>query len=178
VVGGLGALGVAMVGVARLTGDSRPAGNPLGTEVVVGHVDASEGEPGVRTTIGMTVLAVRTGTQEELASNGLEVDDTDATPHYIDARFANRGPNAVKRNLTVGLEDTRGNLIGRTLVFGLAEGDFRPCQSVTTGVLQPGESYESCTLALVPAGVEPGRVQFLSDNGPGREPAFVYWSAG
>jgi hypothetical protein len=178
VVGGLVLVAVVMVGVARLTGDSGRDANPLGTEVVVGHTDASEGQPGVRTRIGLTVLAVRRGTQEELASNGLQVgeEDKDATPYYVDARFANRGTRTVKRNLIVGLEDTHGNLIPRTLVFGFGDGSFGPCQSVAEGTLEPRESYASCTLVLVPAGVAVGRVEFLSDNGPRREPEFVYWA--
>ena len=166
-----------MVGVARVTGGGGHDAHPLGTEVLVGHVDVSGGDPGVRTQIGLTVLRVRTGTQRELASNGLEIDpeDRNSTPYYVDARFANKGGHAVERNLDVGLEDTDGNLVPGTLIFGFGDSTFRPCPSVTEGTLEPGQSYESCTLVLVPAGVEVGKVNFLSDNGPGREPEFVYW---
>ena len=177
-VGGLALVAVAMVLVAQRTGDDGPAAHPLGTEVLVGHEDVSGGAPGVRTQIGLTVLAVRRGTQEELAANGLEVDDDarDATPYYVDARYANRGERAVKRNLSVGLEDTDGDLMGRTLIFGLGAGEpFAPCPRVLEGTLEPGESYESCTLVLVPDGVDVGRVHFLSTS-PGEEPEFVYWA--
>jgi hypothetical protein len=175
---GLAALALVMVGVARLTGGDGAKPHPLGTEVVVGHTDVSGGQPGVRTRIGLTVLAVRKGTQQELRANGLRVDpeDESATPYYVEARFANKGPNAVKRNLTVGLEDSDGNLIPSTLVFGLGDEPFEPCPTIAEGTLQPGESYESCTLVLVPDGVDVGKVEFLSDEGPGEEPEFVYWA--
>jgi hypothetical protein len=167
-----------MIGLARVTGGNDGEVHPLGTEVVVGHNDLSGGEPGVRTQIGLTVLTVRTGTQDELAANGLRVDPEDrtATPYYVDARFANKGSNAVKRSLDVGLEDSEGNLVPRTLIFGVGSGSFEPCNEVSKGTLKPGESYESCTFVLVPDGVDIDKVHFLSDHGPDEPPEFVYWA--
>lgn len=175
---GLAVLAVAMVALARVTGRDGAKPNPVGTEVVVGHNDMSGGLPGVRTQIGLTVLTVRKGTQQELAANGLEVEpeDESATPYYVDARFANKGPNPVKRNLGVGLEDDDGNRIPSTLLFDFGNEPFEPCPRVTEGMLRPGESYESCTLVLVPEGIDPARVEFLSDRGPDEEPEFVYWA--
>jgi len=133
----------------------------------------------VRTTIGLTVLAVRKGTHEELAEHGFEVDaeSRDTTPYYVDARFENQGDQTIKRNLDVSLEDSDGNLIGRTLVFNYGNKPYKPCMEVTEGRLKPGESYESCTLFLVKEGVEVGKVSYLSDNGPDKEPEFVYWES-
>jgi hypothetical protein len=177
VVAVLAVLAVAMVALARVTGGDGVKPHPLGTEVVVGHRDVSAGEPGMRTSIGLTVLAVRKGTQPELAANGLRVDpeDESATPYYVDARFANKGPNAVGKHLGVDLEDSDGNRIPSTLLFDFGE-PFQPCPRIAEGTLKPGESYESCTLVLVPDGIEPARVEFLSDRGPGEEPEFVYWA--
>jgi len=42
------------------------------------------------------------------------------------------------------------------------------------GELAPGESFETCTLFLVPKGREPSKVSFLP-NDPGAETDFVYW---
>jgi hypothetical protein len=178
VLGGLAALAAVMVGVAQITGGDGAKPHPLGTEVVVGHKDSSGGEPGVRTRIGLTVLAVRKGTPEELVANGIRVDPEDekAIPHYVDARFANKGPRAVTRNLDVGLEDSEGNLVPRTLIFGIGAEPFEPCKEVTRGKLRPGESYESCTLVIVPDGAEVEKVHFLSDQGPDEPPEFVYWA--
>ncbi len=177
-IGGLAALAVAMIALARVTGGDGAKPHPLGEEVVVGHTDLSGGQPGVRTRIGLTVLAVRKGTQQELAANGLEVEPEDetATPYYVDARFANKGPNAVKRGLSVGLEDSDGNRIPSTLLFDFGNEPFEPCRRISEGTLRPGQSYESCTFVLVPDGVEPARVEFLSDRGPDEEPEFVYWA--
>jgi hypothetical protein len=174
---GLATIALVMIALARVTGGDGAKPHPLGTEVVVGHADHS-GDAPVRTRIGLTVLAVRTGTQQELAANGLEVEPEDrtATPYYVDARFENQGPNAVRRGLRVGLEDDEGNLIHSTLVFGLGDQTFEHCRTISEGTLKPGETYESCTLFLVPDGIEVAKVEFLSDRGPGEEPEFVYWS--
>jgi hypothetical protein len=170
-----------MVGVARITGGSGAMPDPLGTEVVVGYADVSGGQRGVRTQIGLTVLAVRRGTQEELEANGFQVDseDKDATPYYIDARFANNGRGAVKRNLGLGLEDSGGDLVRwPLLIFRRSNKTFEPCSEVNDGTLEPGESYKSCTLVLVSEDVDvaKAKVYFLSDNGPNKEPEFVYWA--
>jgi hypothetical protein len=87
---GLAGLAAVMVGVARITGGNGAKPHPLGTEVLVGHTDYSEGQSGVWTRIGLSVLAVRTGTREDLEAIGHE--DKDVTPYYIDARFVNKGP--------------------------------------------------------------------------------------
>lgn len=153
----------------------------LGEEVAVGYVDYTDsGERGAETTIGVTVLAVRQGTQQDLTDGGLEVDpeDQDTTPYYVDARYENQGDEAITRNLDISLEDTDGNLINSTFIFDFGGGEpFEECPQVTEGKLAPGDSYESCTLFLVPEGIEVGQVSFLSDNGEGKEPEFVYWES-
>lgn len=153
----------------------------LGEEAPVRYEERGDkgASAGVRTRIGLTVLAVRLGTHAELAKHGFEVDAEvrKTTPYYVDARWENEGRRPVKRNLDVSLEDSDGNLIGRTLVFNYGNKPYKPCVEVTEGTLKPGESYESCTLFLVKEGVEVGKVSFLSDSGPEREPEFVYWEA-
>jgi hypothetical protein len=57
-----------------------------------------------------------------------------------------------------------------------AEEPFERCPESDGGTLKPGQSMESCTLFLVPDDVDVGKVYFLSDNGPGKEPDFVYWA--
>lgn len=155
---GLALLGALMVGVAQITGDSGPTGHPLGAEVVVGHVDA-----GMRTQIGLTVLRVRKGLPRE-----------EGVPYFVDARYANKGPNAATRNLSVGLEDAHGDLIRRPIFVG--DDRFVPCREIREGRLEPGESYESCTFFLVPESVDVGLVYFLSDKGPDQPPELVYWA--
>jgi hypothetical protein len=177
VVVALVVLGALMVGLAQITGRNGAKPHPLGTEVEVGHVEYNDGQRAVSTQIGLAVLGVRKGSQQQLAAHGLRVgaDDRDATPYYIDARFSNKGPNAVKRNLNVGLEDSDGKLVRWTLILGDTQ-TFEPCRNLTEGVLEPGESYESCTLVLVPEGVDVAKVHFLSDNGPDEPPQSVYWA--
>ena len=178
VVGSLAVLAAAMVALAQLTGRDGAEPHPLGTEVTVGHVDFGGGQRGVRTQIGLTVLAVRTGTQAELEAHGFRVDadDSDSTPYYIDARYVNKGPNPVRRNLSVGLTDSEDKLIPRPILLDLGAEPFEPCREVSRGTFRPGESYASCTLALAPEGVDVAKVHFLSDNGSGKEPEFVYWA--
>jgi hypothetical protein len=135
------------------------------------------GARGVDTKIEITVLDVRQGTHDELTDAGFEVDeeDRDTTPYYVDARYENVGDGKVTRNLDVSLEDSDGNLIGSTLIFDYGNKGFPPCENVTDGKLAPGDSYESCTLFLVPEGIEVGQVSFLSDMGADTPPEFVYW---
>ena len=150
--------------------------HPLGEEAVVGY---AQHDPAVRTTLGVTVLRVRQGTHEQLTQAGYEVDEDarETTPYYVDARYENQGDAAVKRNISISLEDSDGNLIGSTIVFNFGGKPFERCTKVDEGELAPGESYESCTLFLVPEGVDIGKVSFLSDRGAGEEPEFVYWES-
>jgi hypothetical protein len=148
---GLALLGALMVGVAQITGDSGSKLNSLGTEVVVGD-------------IGVTVLRIRMAPGRE-----------DVVPHFVDARFANKGPSAVARNLAVGLEDEDDDSIRRPIIVLGNEWD-EVCREVRRGALEPGESYESCTLFLVPEDVDVARVYFVSDQGPDRPPELVYWA--
>lgn len=150
---------------------------PLGQEATVGYQQPPNGP---RTTLGLTVLKVRKGTQEELKQAGYTVDEDarTSTPYYVDARYENKGQATVKRNIDVGLDDTDDNLIGSTLIFDYGGKPFQLCKNVKEGTFAPGDSYESCTLFLVPEGTDVGTVHFLSDEGPGKEPKFVYWDAG
>ncbi|MDQ3982196.1 MAG: hypothetical protein M3271_05890 [Actinomycetota bacterium] len=150
----------------------------LGDTVTVGYNDRTDtGQRGVDTTLEVTVLAVRTGSQDDLTDAGFEVDpeDRDATPYYVDVRYENTGDGTVERNVAVSLEDPDGNLIGSTVVFDYGDEGFPPCESVDEGTFAPGDGFESCTLFLVPEDVEVGRVSFLSDEGADAEPEFVFW---
>lgn len=177
----LAALALSACGGGGSGGGGSSEAHALGEEAPVGYGQLDDkGKPtGVRTTIGLTVLAVRKGTQEELTDHGFEVDaeSRDTTPYYIDARFENQGDQTVKRTFDVSLEDSNGDLIGRTIVFNYGDKPYKPCPEVTKGTLKPGASYESCSLFLVKEGVEIGKVSYLSDNGPGKPPEFVYWEA-
>jgi hypothetical protein len=149
---------------------------PLGTKATVGYQQSG----GPRTTLGITVLAVRKGTQEQLKQGGFQVDaeNRSDTPYYVDARYENQGNQTVKRDVSVGLEDKDGNLIGSTLIFDYGGKPYAHCKNVSGGTLGPNQTFEDCTLFLVPKDVDVGRVNFLSDEGPGKEPRFVYWDAG
>lgn len=153
----------------------------LGETVTVGYNQRTDtGARGVDTSLEITVVSVEEGSHDDLTDAGFEVDaeDRNTTPYYVHARYENVGDGTVERNVGVGLEDSDGNLIGSTLVFDYGDKGFPPCESVDEGEFAPGVSYESCTLVLVPEGVEVARVSFLSDEGADAEPEFVYWEAG
>lgn len=149
----------------------------LGEEVDVGYIDPTTS---AATTLALTVLEVRQGTVEELEAAGLEFDpeERELVPHYVDARYANAGEATVERTMRVSVEDGDGNLISPTVVFDFSGGDEAggPCRDTSDGDLPPGESFEDCTLFLVPDGVTVDRVSFLSQT-PDEEPDFVYWQA-
>lgn len=150
----------------------------LGETVTVGYNQRTDtGARGVDTSLEITVTSVEEGSHDDLTDAGFEVDaeDRDTTPYYVTARYENVGDGTVERNIGVSLEDSDGNLIGSTLVFDYGDTGFPPCESVDEGEFAPGDSYESCTLVLVPDGVEVSKVSFLSDEGEDAEPEFVYW---
>jgi hypothetical protein len=150
----------------------------LGTEAVVAYTAPASGTtPAIDTTLGVTVLAVRTGTQAELTEGGVKVEDKDknTTPYYVDARFSNKGKGSLTRDFSVGMEDTNGNSVPTTLVFTLGGEPFALCKDVNSGTLEPGQSYEGCTLFLVPNGTKLARVRFVS-QGPDAKITFTDWA--
>ena len=150
------------------------ANHPLGAEAVVEHTEL--GGAKAKTTLGITVLRVRKGTQQELKDAGFSLDPSEqsTTPYYVDARFTNKGSNAIERSLSLSLEDQDGNLISSTVIIELGGTPFQKCRKNTEGELAPGKSFQTCTLFLVPKGREPSKVSFLP-NDPGNETEFVYW---
>lgn len=159
-------------------GDGGGSPLPLGKEAVAEHTQIGAGGKTTGTTVGITVLKVTKGTQEELKQGGLEVDDPEeetATPYYVDVRYANKGSNTIKRELNVGMEDEDGNLISSTTIISFGGPPFAKCARAEAGAFAPGETYESCTLFLVPEGKEPAKVSFLPYN-PEEETEFIYWA--
>lgn len=144
---------------------------------MVPHTQIAGGASAPKTTLGITVLAVRKGTQEELTKGGFQLDSSEqsATPYYVDVRYDNKGTQAIARDLDVGLENQNGDLITATTIISLGGAPFDKCARVSDGELAPGGSYESCSLFLVPDGSEPNKVSFLP-NDPGKETQFVYWN--
>ena len=166
------ALGIAACG----GGGGGASAHPLGEEVVMKHTQISGTTQGPSTTLGVTVLRVRKGTQAELKQGGLKVDAKNLgdTPYYVDMRYENKGAQAIKRSLGPSLEDQDGNLISSTLIFDFGGPPFKKCPKISEGKLAPGSSYEDCTLFLVPKDREPKKVSFLP-NAPGKDTDFVYW---
>ena len=177
----LGALAIALI-LAGCGGDGGGGSTTvsLGEEAAVGHVEYTDtGERGASTTLGVTVLEVTQGAMSDLTEAGFEVDaeGRNSTPYYVHVRYENQGEETIARYIDVSLEDSDGNLLGNTLIFNYGDLPFEPCERITKGKLAPGESFESCTLFLVPEGVEVGNVGFLSDMGPTTEPEWVYWES-
>ena len=148
------------------------------TAVVEYRPTTTSGTPGDPTQLAITVTAVRPGTQDELSQRGLEVDpeDRDATPYYIDARYENRGEAPLKRNMDVSVEGPDGESLPSTVVFNFGGKPFEPCRDVTEGTLEQGESFEDCTLVLVPEGDEVDTVLFVSQKA-NDEIVFTRWDA-
>lgn len=174
-------IGLALLAVTLAAGcgggSAGAKAHALGETAVVEYSDTtSTGKPGASTSLAVTVLRVRKGTQAELTKGGLEADDKTTTPYYVDARFANRGQAAVKRNIDVSLEDSNGNSLPRTLIFGIGNAPFAICRDATKGVLKPGQSFESCSLVLVPKGRDVDKVLFVSQK-PNAEIVFTRWDA-
>jgi hypothetical protein len=160
-------------------GSSGAAAHALGKQVVVKHTQiVSAGGRAPTTMLGVTVLKVRKGSQAELRRAGFTVDAKakSTMPYYVDVRYANKGAEAIKRTLDVGLEDQHGNLITATTIFNFGGQRFAKCPKISEGQLMPGKSYQDCTLFLVPKGSNPAKISFLPYD-PKHETQFVYWKA-
>jgi hypothetical protein len=170
-------LGLGLAACGGGDGDGGGDNLAIGQEAVVEHTQSTGGAGAPKTTIGVTVLKVRKGTQAELKAGGFTLDPEEQamTPYYVDARYANKGSAAVKDVPDVSLEDEDGNLISGTVIISLGGPPFDKCPKNDDDDLDPGESQESCTLFLVGEGKEPKRVSFLPYN-PSEETEFVYWS--
>jgi len=176
---GCAALGLSLAACGG-GGSGGGAAHALGKQVVVKHTQiVSQGGRAPTTTLGVTVLRVRKGCQEELRRTGFSLDpkDKSTTPYYVDVRYANKRAEAIKRALDVGLEDQNGNLISATTIFNFGGQRFAKCPKVSERRLVPGKSCQDCTLFLVPKGSKPGKISFLPHD-PKHETQFVYWNAG
>jgi hypothetical protein len=175
------ALAMAAVAMTGCGGDGDDGDDVLAlgeTAVIEYTPTTSSGAPGNPTMLGITVTAVRRGTQDELAEGGLEVDaeDQNATPYYIDARYENRGQKPVERAIDVSVEGPDGETLPSTVVFNFGGRPFKPCRNVSEGTLAQGESFEDCTLVLVPGGDEADTVLFVSQKA-NNEIVFTRWDA-
>jgi hypothetical protein len=174
------ALALALAACGGGGGSKSSSALPLGKKAVVQHTEIlGANENGPATKLGITVLRVRKGTQQELAKGGFTLgkEERSRTAYYVDVRYDNEGTKAIKRSLDVALEDQDGNLITATTIISLGGPPFAKCPKIDEGKLAPGESYESCTLFLVPKGKTPSKVSFLPYS-PGKETEFVYWDVG
>jgi hypothetical protein len=159
-------------------GDGGGSTLAVGEEAVVEHTESGKAD-GARTTLGITVLTVRKGTQAELEQAGFTLDPVEktATPYYVDTRFENQGQQAMPLPLFVSLEDGDGNSISSTTVIEFGGPPFEKCPQRDEEELAPGASHESCLLFLVPEGREASRVSFLPYD-PEEPTDFVYWEVG
>lgn len=152
-----------------------PDAAALGQAVEVSHTDPETNDTAA---LSVTVKGVRQGSVEELEKAGLQfdADERALVPHYVDVEYTNTGDTPATRTMRVGLEDAEENLISATVVLDFAQkgGKGGPCPDIDDGELPPGESFEDCTLFLVPPDAEVARVSFLSQPAGG-EPEFVYW---
>lgn len=155
-------------------GDGGGSAHPLGEQVVVEHAEATGAKRA--TTLGITVLKVRKGSQQELKQAGftLDPDEQTRTPYYVDTRIENQGSSPIGRRQLVSLEDGDGNSISSTIVIELGGAPFKLCPQDDEAPLAPGQSHERCSIFLVPEGKEPSRVNFLPYD-PDTPTEFVYW---
>jgi len=180
-------LAILLVGLLALAacssggGSSGAAKLPLGTERTVAYsVPASGSVAAIDTTLGIAALAVRQGTQAELAAGGLQVEakDKNATPYYVDVRYTNKGTEPFDPGgLSVGMEDTSGNSLPTVLITSLSDQPYTKCKDVKMGTqLKVGASIESCTLFLAPPGTKLDRVRFTSKGSGKSMIVFTDWA--
>jgi hypothetical protein len=170
-------LAVWLLAAACGGGSVAPSAVPLGQEVVVDHSDLVGASGTPKTSLGITVKAVRTGAMAELGEAfDLDADQKSKTPLYVDVHYANKGSNPIDRNrLDVSLEDQDGNLINSVVIFNYGGEPYGPCTDNGEGELAPGESFDTCTLFLVDPARTVARVSFLPYE-QGKDTDFIYWN--
>jgi len=174
--------GVLMFALAAMAlgacgGAAGPASLALGAEAVVEHQPYKPADA-PSSKIGITPLRLRQGTLADMEAAGFQLDpeDQSKTPWYVDVRYANKGAATVDRKLDVFLRDQNDTLINDVVVLDLfGSEEFSACPDRTDGALAPGETFESCSLFLVPSGSTPTRLSFLPHL-EGKATDFVYWS--
>ncbi len=175
----LGWVAVVLALAACGGGDGGSSTHALGEEVVVEHSPAvTTGEQAPEPTmLGITVLAVRKGTQEELKQAGFTLDPVErtSTPYYVNLRLRNQSGPAIDRLASVSLEDDDGTTVRSTTVIDLGGRPFEACPQGSKGLLKPGQRYEQCELYLVPDGTEPSKASFLPYD-PETPTDYVYWA--
>lgn len=156
------ALAAIALGLAACGGDDgEGASHPLGEEVVVEQAEAAGKKRA--TTLGITVLKVRKGSQQELKDAGFTLDPDEAarTPYYVDMRVDNQGSSPIEQRQGVSMEDDDGTSISSTIVIELGGEPFKLCPQDNNADFAPGASHERCLIFLVPEGNEPKRLSFL-----------------
>jgi hypothetical protein len=157
--------------VARAGGDGVLE---LGRGAVAAFVDYGTSNRSRKTKVGVRVHEVRKGRIADFEGFDLEPAQRRAVPYYVDATFENRGSFALSRNLLrASLEDTDGREYRPTTLVVLG-GSFRRCPQAGRAVLDPGGSFDGCSVVLLPEDARPGRVRFQGDVT--EDP--VYWKTG
>ena len=153
------------------TGDGELA---LGRGTVAPFVDYGTPNQSKKTKVGVRVHEVRKGKLADFKGFDLAPDQRRSTPYYVDATFENRGGFALSRNLLrASLEDADGREYRPTTLV-VVGGSFQKCPQAGRAALEPGRSFDGCSVVLLPKGAKPGRVRFQGDVA--KDP--VYWKAG
>ena len=146
----------------------------LGRAAIVPFVDYGTPNQSKPTKVGVRVLELRKGKIADFKGFDLEPAQRRATPYYVDATFENRGSFALSRNLLrASIEDADGREYRPTTLVVLG-GSFQRCPQPGRAALEPGRSFDGCSVVLLPKDAQPGRVRFQGDVA--EDP--VYWKAG
>ena len=87
-----------------------------------------------------------------------------------------RAPGRWTGGCALGSKTATATSSNATTIISLGGPPFEKCAQPTEGQLEPGQTYDSCTLFLVEEGREPDRASFLPYV-PAEETDFVYWDA-
>ncbi|HEX6666617.1 MAG TPA: hypothetical protein VF081_08495 [Solirubrobacterales bacterium] len=140
----------------------------LGTEATVSWVppskatlEATEGDE-----LKVTVESIEEGSIEDFDGIGLEADDEDNIPYYVNFRLEAVGdvPGTSTSN-DPDFEFTAFDADDEQQVPTAIIGEFEPCSDEPVPVpFKAGESYESCRIYLLPEGIAIESIKW--DNGP------------
>ncbi|MEA2220844.1 MAG: hypothetical protein QOJ35_3470 [Solirubrobacteraceae bacterium] len=136
----------------------------LGTRVVAPYVVYGKtGATQMNTTVGVTVLRIRTGKISDFKDFNLDAKQKATNPYFVDVKYENLGKLKLQRFLLdPSIEDTDGQEY-KPLNLIVLSGTFKKCPVPSHSRLAGGQSFTLCAPFLLPKGKTLERVRFQGD---------------
>jgi hypothetical protein len=153
------------VGLAACGGSSKPtAASPSSagsasngpTKIVTFTPPLSNGQPGATNKLKVAILSVKQGKISDFNGMGLDANEKNTTPTYVQVEMTNLGPAALNTTQNDPADDVQGvDDTGNDQDSVSFIGSFPPCPDTDTPNPFPvGKSFQTCLAFLVSGGIK------------------------